>query len=407
VDAPTTTISLRTELRNGGLVLLAKRQVGQATVEDELGTISASIPAELHDGLLGFQQRVRPLRNDLATAGDALTTLRNKGGEVGDGIIDVGVWRKLCNLLEAVIPRPRIDGQPPIIEISGDTLLLFPFELLPLLETRFPPRIGTEDELYEAAGAFLGFAAVVRRIPPAGYEPPLPLTGSPLTVALFRDETIRGAKLEELFFANDQRVKLQTTWPLPQTDAAHAAALLCGRLVDPMAQLEGAPPTAADQVQHFACHCFSNADALTLRLGSTSTPHDVSYDQIRTALQRARPKGPLPLLFMNACGSATVSPRSNVSLTRLFIGNGNRGFIGTHAPIPDQLASRFSRAFYEHLLNGASVSTALWRARWRMLHRYKNPLGILYTLYADAYFGIDSAGADSAGAVDAQSSSVT
>ena len=58
------------------------------------------------------------------------------------------------------------------------------------------------------------------------------------------------------------------------------------------------------------------------------------------------------------------------------------GFIGTEAKIPTNVAATFSRYFYHSLFRGFDVGQSMYHARWGLLHRFNNPLGILYTLYA-------------------------
>ena len=46
-------------------------------------------------------------------------------------------------------------------------------------------------------------------------------------------------------------------------------------------------------------------------------------------------------------------------------------------------ASKFSRLFYGELMAGRSVGQALQRSKWTMLERWRNPLGLIYTLFGD------------------------
>ncbi len=39
--------------------------------------------------------------------------------------------------------------------------------------------------------------------------------------------------------------------------------------------------------------------------------------------------------------------------------------------------------FYLNLIRGYPVGEAIYRSRWSLVKRYNNPLGILYTFYAD------------------------
>ena len=55
-------------------------------------------------------------------------------------------------------------------------------------------------------------------------------------------------------------------------------------------------------------------------------------------------------MFLNACGSAAVDVFSASSFVKLFIENGNRGFLGTETRVPDTFAAKLSRRFYQELL---------------------------------------------------------
>ena len=94
---------------------------------------------------------------------------------------------------------------------------------------------------------------------------------------------------------------------------------------------------------------------------------------------------PLPLLFLNACGSGRILPEASFSFPEYFLRvNGNRGFIGTETPVPDDFAAEFARKFYIALLSGQrNLGWALQRARWQMLESQQNLLGLYYIAYAD------------------------
>jgi hypothetical protein len=92
-----------------------------------------------------------------------------------------------------------------------------------------------------------------------------------------------------------------------------------------------------------------------------------------------------PLVFFNACGSAMVDPVGASSFPELFLRRdlGFLGFIGTEATIPDSFAAEFARAFYGFLLDGKEIGEALHATRWKLLDDNMNPLGLLYSLYAE------------------------
>jgi hypothetical protein len=90
-------------------------------------------------------------------------------------------------------------------------------------------------------------------------------------------------------------------------------------------------------------------------------------------------------VFLNACGSGDLDPAGANSFPELFLKKdfGFLGFIGTETIIPDEFAGLFSEVFYEYLLAGMSIGDALRAARWNLLKLHHNPLGIVYSLYAE------------------------
>jgi hypothetical protein len=92
---------------------------------------------------------------------------------------------------------------------------------------------------------------------------------------------------------------------------------------------------------------------------------------------------PARLVFMNACGSSTINPLSAASFVSVFLGNGSAGFIGAETRIPDAFATEYAKVFYNRVVGGASIGEALRDAKWELLARYMNPLGVLYTLHGN------------------------
>jgi hypothetical protein len=93
---------------------------------------------------------------------------------------------------------------------------------------------------------------------------------------------------------------------------------------------------------------------------------------------------PRPLVFFNACGSSSIDPAGIASFPRLFLDFKHRGFIGSETKIPDSFAAAFSKAFYKEFLANNRLADCIYRARWNTLSDYRNPLGLLYSVYADA-----------------------
>ncbi len=66
-----------------------------------------------------------------------------------------------------------------------------------------------------------------------------------------------------------------------------------------------------------------------------------------------------------------------------FLDNQHRGVIGTETVIPDTFAAVFAANFYKAFLTGEPIGQALISAKRQMVDKYGNPLGMVYTMYAD------------------------
>ena len=117
-----------------------------------------------------------------------------------------------------------------------------------------------------------------------------------------------------------------------------------------------------------------NAAALA-RLGKRGTPYPSSG----------------PLVFINACESASPSAFSPAAFPSMWVTKGGAtAVIGTLCPVPDYFAHAFAAKFYEFLKSEidtsqyqtASLARVLLATRRHFLDRYGNPLGLAYVLYS-------------------------
>jgi hypothetical protein len=89
----------------------------------------------------------------------------------------------------------------------------------------------------------------------------------------------------------------------------------------------------------------------------------------------------MPLIFFNAC-RGNFHPFTTESAVQVLLRNGNRGMISTALQVPDDVAAKLSKFFYERLLDGdCSAAEALLYAKWKLITDHKCPLGILYSYY--------------------------
>lgn len=90
-----------------------------------------------------------------------------------------------------------------------------------------------------------------------------------------------------------------------------------------------------------------------------------------------------PLVILNMCESAQITPSLSDSFIDFFLDRGAEGVIGTECPMTVEFAHPFAEAFLMEILTGASVGKALLDAR-RHFMQVKNPLGLAYTLFGSA-----------------------
>ena len=98
-----------------------------------------------------------------------------------------------------------------------------------------------------------------------------------------------------------------------------------------------------------------------------------------------------PLVFLNMCESAELSPFATENMVDAFVDHGAEGVIGTEMPMLTVFGDVMSRRFFEFLFKprlgaGArsdSVGRVLWHLRREFLD-HGNPLAFAYTHYGDA-----------------------
>jgi hypothetical protein len=275
--------------------------------------------------------------------------------------------------------------EPPIIEVHSRSAMV-PVELLPLFLVSRPP-----IDVHVLARVFLGFAAVVRRVLPPPVLGDNVLKDDPhLPVQLFRHWDLAGSEQSELFSRFAGRICVDGPWPTTE-DPDTVKAMMISALRD------GSPlrerPHAENhevQIHHFACHCDTSADLADEHWIKVSTKaggaRSVTLEELRIGFnetffdQGARHRG---VVYLNACGSSTMSPLRAGSFPEALLGYGHRAFIGTETAVPDDVAGTFTTHLYEQILLGDSLGKAILRARRNLLRHEHNPLGLMYVAYGN------------------------
>jgi hypothetical protein len=108
-----------------------------------------------------------------------------------------------------------------------------------------------------------------------------------------------------------------------------------------------------------------------------------------------------PLVFINGCHTAALSPEDVVSFVEAFAGINAAGVIGTEIAVAQPTASEFARRFYTSFAgaDGADpqpAGIAVYKARVDLLAK-GNVSGLVYTTFCSADLVLHTAEAPSAG----------
>lgn len=293
---------------------------------------------------------------------------------------------------------PELNVNPALVSVRTTLGFGIPFEMLPLLELETPDEY--KGDLHRVAASFLAFSSIVKRN--IGTAPPktVRLLATPrLPVKSFLYRGLPGVDRANKFLRDNELIDLDSDWPDKKTPKGlDFAEDLATHLWEPGKSFIGHDRRPPAQIYFFACHCdtqkaYHGDYTLEFHTGEAWPKNGkriVDLDTLTDALDKLRrnysgDRRMRPLIFLSACGSATVDPAGAGSFPDLFLKRnlGFFGFIGTQATIPDAFAAAFAQAFYEYLLDGWDIGCALHASRWKLLSEQGNPLGILYSLYAE------------------------
>jgi hypothetical protein len=97
-----------------------------------------------------------------------------------------------------------------------------------------------------------------------------------------------------------------------------------------------------------------------------------------------------PLVILNLCESAQVTPSLSESFIEFFLIHGACTVIGTECVMTTAFAHPFSEQLLKGILAGHDIGQVLLQAR-RHFMELNNPLGLAYTLYGSAATKLDTA----------------
>jgi len=145
--------------------------------------------------------------------------------------------------------------------------------------------------------------------------------------------------------------------------------------------------SSPDQLLYFYCHAVSasladpggpDASAIVLTGNGRLTLEDLNISAPTSKVLSGA-----PLVFVNACESAELSPLFYDGFVPYFMAKGARGVIGTECETPALFAAEWARRFFDSFLAGKPLGETFLDLRREFYQRHHNLLGLLYALYCD------------------------
>jgi len=165
------------------------------------------------------------------------------------------------------------------------------------------------------------------------------------------------------------------------------------------------PPTSSEvqdvmempgrfDILHFACHGLANPSSIwDSGLMMQGQMKDNAYrqdnlmsSQVEAFADLQETHAPGPLVFLNACqvGRQGYNLTGTGGFARAFIKSGTGAFVSTHWSVGDLSALDFAKTFYEQLLEGKNMMTAVAAARQAAKNK-EEMTWLSYVVYADPY----------------------
>jgi hypothetical protein len=150
-------------------------------------------------------------------------------------------------------------------------------------------------------------------------------------------------------------------------------------------------PDLPDQLVYLYCHAKSNA--LNEGVGNSELQFEgtkpLTLKTLRNASDPDTPFRSAPLVFINACQSAELSPLFYDGFVPQLTQQGARGVIGTECDTPAIFAAAWAREFFTEFLNGRELGDVMLTLRQRFLEERKNVMGLLYAVHCNGNTRVD------------------
>ena len=146
-------------------------------------------------------------------------------------------------------------------------------------------------------------------------------------------------------------------------------------------------PDTLEQVLYFYCHAESNLPGVPGGVDSSKVYLSDTAVNLRDLKRNAPQSGPplksAPLVFLNACESAELSPYLYDGLVPYLINRGIRGVLGTEVDTPALFAAEFAQVLLERFVAGdVPLGEVLLELRRHYLFDKNNVMGLVYALHS-------------------------
>jgi hypothetical protein len=403
----TSSPAIRITIRDEGAFVLSLSSPPHSILEVITNLHSTNLTEfkeEVYDGLNTFRRWCGPnLKLEIGRSCEGLRTLIGTVGGINSQLFRTPEDRfAVRDFFRRACPawlRSCTDGYcPPLVQVASSIENSIPLEFLPLFDAVTPPQIDTVQEITEMCARFPAFSSIVHRsfFEAIGGASETELDNvDKLRIRVFQHAGVKAAETGYKLLSAAGTFEVLGPWPDVPLMQKQFIQSLASQVWNGSGLPAAGTVSPRDHIHHFACHCDteqSRSDNYALCLapkGNLFSWRNERWATLRElheaigGFAQRTGAGILPLVFLNACGGSKMAPNGVTSFPRFFLNNNNCGVIGTETPIPDEFATTFAGEFYKNLMQGQKTGEALFAARWSLLKRHNNALGILYSAYGN------------------------
>jgi hypothetical protein len=145
---------------------------------------------------------------------------------------------------------------------------------------------------------------------------------------------------------------------------------------------------ASDQIMYLYCHAVTAGPADAGGISGSclilTNNERLTLDDLNLEAPISQPLDGHPLVFLNACESAELTPAFYDGFIPYFMAKRARGVIGTECKMPAVFATEWALRFFPRFLKGEALGELFLDLRQEFCQKHNNPLGLLYAVYCSA-----------------------